>query len=189
MANLPGRRMRLPVRERVRDNVPRIPITAVIFLRVGRDRRERFLLVFGTRVSGLAGCDAAKAEQSHSDKRGNSPLKRRSILAESHVAPPFSRRTRPRNLPEVLGCIVGARAANKTPFFGEVITSRRSQKLADHRVREQAVAGKDAIADDDERIEKSGAPCCFADRLNLGRPLRYPMSRQQACAQRPSASR
>jgi hypothetical protein len=73
----------------------------------------------------------------------------------------------------VLGCIVGARAANKTPFFGEVITSRRSQKLADHRVREQAVAGKDAIADDDERIEKSGAPCCFADRLNLGRPLRY----------------
>jgi hypothetical protein len=28
----------------------------------------------------------------------------------------------------VLGCIVGARAANKTPGFGETITSKRNQK-------------------------------------------------------------
>src|ERR1700722_2085253 len=165
--------MRLPVRERVRHNVPRIPITAVILLCVGRDRRERSLLVFGTRVSGFAGYDAAKAEQSHSRKRGNAPLKRRSILAESHVAPPFSRRTTPRNLPDVLACIVGARAANKTPCFGEVITSRRSQKLADHRLREQAVAGKEAIADDDERMETRGGACCSAGRPNLGSTLRY----------------
>src|SRR3984885_10762299 len=100
--------MRLPVRERVRDNVPRIPIAAVIFLRVGRNRRERLLLVFGTGVSGFAGCAAAKAEQSHSLKRANAPLKRLSILPEHHVAPPFSRRMTPRNLPDVLGCIVGA---------------------------------------------------------------------------------
>src|ERR1700691_3286857 len=120
--------MRLPVRERVGHNVPRIPITAVIFLRVGGDRGERLGLLFRTGVSGFAGCDAAKAEQSHSRKRANAPLKRLSILAENHVAPPFSRRMTPRKLPDVLGCIVGARAARPARDFGEGITSRRDQK-------------------------------------------------------------
>jgi hypothetical protein len=65
----------------------------------------------------------------------------------------------------VLGCIVGAHAASQTPGFGETITRQDAIKnLADHGLHEQAVARKDAIADDDERIEKNRAPRDFADR-------------------------
>jgi hypothetical protein len=56
----------------------------------------------------------------------------------------------PRNFPDVLGCIVGSHAANTAPASGAAIISGSGQKLADPRLREQAVAGKDAIADDDE---------------------------------------
>jgi hypothetical protein len=90
----------------------------------------------------------------------------------------------------VLGCIVGAHPASQTPGFGETITRQDAIKnLADHGLHEQAVARKDAIADDDERIEKGRAPRDFADRPKPWRTTSIADGLSRRDAQRASVAR